>query len=67
MVRLECAEGTGTFACPNCHVQLEVERWDTEYNDPSVGEHDVRCPMCDTQFGIDVSVSIRAYATYNPS
>jgi hypothetical protein len=53
LIRLE--GGGSDIQCPNkkCELKFDVD-WNTEYGDPSFGEHTKDCPECGTviEFGV---------------
>ena len=41
--------------CPHCQAGLDI-RWETEYGDPQIGDHDVLCPACQNTMRLQVRI-----------
>lgn len=43
----------GGMECPHCKTSIGV-KWETEYGDPLIGEHEAECPQCEKKFNFSV-------------
>jgi hypothetical protein len=59
MVQVKLADpGKSEFACPYCNALLNVADWSHEDNDASLRAFLTKCPQCEYEFVMEVSVEV---------